>query len=287
MNKYLITLLFIGGMSCAVSLNAKTDIKKVTYQGNKISLASNQLQCQFVAKLKGHEKQAYQGMDICGNVVASCQNSGWISFYNYDGKRLTQIIPPYKMDCYDKINHSNAASFSNYKYDSNDPLPLLYVSQASKHAWQGNKKDVLFVERIAPDLKSTKTVQSNTITNTTPTNKHRIVKFRLPECREGSDSIITLTDKDLLENYLIEDTYGKYYQAIDQGLFIKNGLLFMPTGFGKPSAPSMLYVWDLQTRRMHNILDLTKATFSELEDCSAWNNSLMIQAQGNMFRIDF
>ena len=30
MNKYLITLLFIGGMSCAVSLNAKTDIKKVT-----------------------------------------------------------------------------------------------------------------------------------------------------------------------------------------------------------------------------------------------------------------
>ncbi|MDD7250785.1 MAG: hypothetical protein PUH21_02035 [Prevotellaceae bacterium] len=316
MNKYLITLLFIGGMSCAVSLNAKTDIKKVTYQGNKISLASNQLQCQFVAKLKGHEKQAYQGMDICGNVVASCQNSGWISFYNYDGKRLTQIIPPYKMDCYDKINHSNAASFSNYKYDSNDPLPLLYVSQASKHAWQGNKKDVLFVERIAPDLKSTKTVQTiyykdenhnfgyalqwvidrdndylygfgNTITNTTPTNKHRIVKFRLPECREGSDSIITLTDKDLLENYLIEDTYGKYYQAIDQGLFIKNGLLFMPTGFGKPSAPSMLYVWDLQTRRMHNILDLTKATFSELEDCSAWNNSLMIQAQGNMFRIDF
>lgn len=315
MNKYLITLLFIGGMSCAVSLNAKTDIKKVTYQGDKISLATHQLQCRHVAKLQGHAKEAYQGMDVYGNTVISCQNSGWISFYKYDGNTLKQTVAPYKMACYSKVNHSNVASLSNYKYDASDPLPLLYVSQCHRKPWNG-MKDVLFVERIAPDLKSTTTVQKiyykdenhnfgyalqwvidrdndclygygNTIDNTNPANKHRIVKFRLPEVKAGSDTLITLTDKDLLENYLVEDTYGKYFNPIGQGLFVKNGLLFMPTGFGKPKAPSILYVWDLKAHQMHNVLDLSKATFDELEDSGLWNNSLLIQAQGDMFRLDF
>ena len=36
-----------------------------------------------------------------------------------------------------------------------------------------------------------------------------------------------------------------------------------------------------------NVIDLSKATFGELEDCAAWGNSLLLQTQGNLFRLDF
>ena len=72
-----------------------------------------------------------------------------------------------------------------------------------------------------------------------------------------------------------------------QGLFIKDEVLYMPTGFGQEKAPSILYVWDLKARRMRNVIDLTKATKGELEDCAAFGSALMIQAQGSMYRLDF
>lgn len=298
-----------------VSNTPGKDIKKVAYDGNRISLSQNFLSCQFVAKLKGYEKEGYQGMDIIGNTVISCQNSGWMSLYNYDGRTLTQTVKPFKMACYDKNNHSNVVSLGTQRYEDSDPFPVVYVSQCAKNPYHG-MKDVLFAERIAQDKQSTSTVQTiyyrdenhnfgyalqwvvdrdnnvlygygNTVNNTDASNRHRIVKFRLPDVKEGKDGLLVLTDKDLLENYLIEDSYGKYFNPVGQGLFVKNGLLFMPTGFGQPKAPSILYVWDLRTRQMHNELDLTTATFSELEDCALWNNSLMIQAQGNFFRLDF
>ncbi|MCI7748434.1 MAG: hypothetical protein MSK32_08335, partial [Paraprevotella sp.] len=59
------------------------------------------------------------------------------------------------------------------------------------------------------------------------------------------------------------------------------------TGFGSDKHPSILYVWNLNTRTMQNVIDLSKATFGELEDCAAWGNSLLLQTQGNLFRLDF
>ena len=295
--------------------SARNNPCKVSYEGAKIDLARNVAQVQFVGNLQGVKGEGYQGMDIQGDTIVSCQNSGWISFYTYNGKKMTQIVPPYKMACYSKENHSNVVSLSNSRYDQKDKLPLLYVSQAAKQSYKG-MKDVLFVERIANDLKSTKTVQTiyyrdenrnfgyalqwvvdrdnnmlygygNTISNSDSKNKHRIVKFRLPSVKDGKNGLVVLTDADLLENYLIEDSYQIPFNPIGQGLFVKNGLLFMPTGFGKEKAPSYLYVWDLKSRRMQNVIDLRAATFGELGDCALWRNSLMIHAQGHMFRMDF
>lgn len=311
-------MLFLAIALLTSSLQAKdvkTKVKTVTYEGTKVNLGTNSLKVQFVDKLKGYEKEGYQGMDIQGDTVISCQNAGWISFYTYDGNKLTQIVPPYKMDCYSKENHCNVVSLSNTYYSSEDKLPLLYVSQCAKHPYKG-MKDVLFVVRIANDLKSQQTVQTihykdenhnfgyalqwvidrennvlygygNTINNVDVNNKHRIVKFRIPALSESKDGIVTLTDKDLLENYLIEDTYRKPFMPIGQGLFVKNGLLFMPTGFGTAKHPSILYVWDLKTRQMQNVIDLSSSTFSEFEDCAMWRNVMLLQAQGNMFRLDF
>ncbi len=295
--------------------DVKTNVKTVKYTGTKVCLNENTLKVSFVDKLKGYDKEGYQGMDIQGDTVISCQNSGWISFYTYNGSKLNQIVPPYKLDCYSKENHCNVVSLSNTYFSPQDKLPLLYVSQCAKQPYKG-MKDVLFVVRIANDLKSVQTVQTiyykdenhhfgyalqwvidrennmlygygNTVNNNDVSNKHRIVKFRIPDVTEGKDGIVTLTDKDLLENYLLEETYSKPFMPIGQGLFVKNGLLFMPTGFGTPKHPSVLYVWDLKTRQMQNVIDLSTSTFSEFEDCAMWKNVMLLQAQGNMFRLDF
>ena len=315
MKKILVVAFALLPLAVTAQKSVKSNSCKVNYDGTKVNLARNTVQVQFVGKLQGVKGEGYQGMDIHGDTIISCQNSGWISFYTYNGKKMTQIVPPYKMDCYAKENHSNVVSLSNDYYDEKDKLPVLYVSQCAKQSYKG-MKDVLFVERIANDLKSTKTVQTiyyrdenhnfgyalqwvvdrdnnmlygygNTVNNTDSKNRHRIVKFRLPSLQEGKDGLVVLTDEDLLENYLVEDYYQMPFNPIGQGLFVKNGMLFMPTGFGKEKAPSYLYVWDLKSRNMQNVIDLRTATFSELEDCATWKNSLMIHAQGNMFRLDF
>ena len=38
---------------------------------------------------------------------------------------------------------------------------------------------------------------------------------------------------------------------------------------------------------MQNVIDLTKATFGELEDCANYKGDLYIQAQGDLFRLTF
>lgn len=315
MKKIIFLLFLILAVPSLARQNAKFGAKRYAYAGDKINLTQNSFSCQFVSKLQGVKNEGYQGLEVYGDTIISCQNSGWMTFYKYDGKKLTRLVEPFKMACYAKETHANVASLGTEFFAPTDKFPVVYISQCAKQAYKG-MKDVLFAERISNDMKSTSTVQTiyyrdenhnfgyalqwvvdrdnnvlygygNTINNDDPRNKHRIVKFRIPSLKEGKDGLVILTDKDLLENYLLEDTYAKPFNPIGQGLFVKNGLLFMPTGVGTVKHPSILYVWDLRTHQMHNALDLTKATFSELEDCSLWKNSLLVQAQGNFFRINF
>ena len=287
-----------------------------TYTGAQVNLTERAFKCEHVLKFQGAEKEGYQGMDIWGDYVFSCQNSGWLTVYKIGDKgKITRECEPFKLASYNKVNHANVASFSRTFFNKEDRFPLLYISQCNRNPING-RKDVLYVERIANDLKSSELVQTicfkdvrhlygyalqwvidndnnflygygNTVDNTNPLNRHRIVKFRLPELNEATDGIVTLTDDDLLENYLIEDTYQAPFNPIGQGLFIKNGQLFMPTGFGNEKYPSILYVWNLDTRSMQNVIDLRDATFGELEDCASYKGDLFIQGQGDMFKLTF
>lgn len=283
-----------------------------TYQGGRIDLAENTFRSTLVGRLQGVEKQAYQGMDVYGQTVVSMQNTGVVTLYRYDGRTLTKQCEPFPLASNDKENHANVASLSRRFFAEKDPLPLVYVSQCAKGRYRG-MKDVCFVERLLPDERKSELVQTilyddvnhnfgyalqwvldnengylygygNTVNNTDAKNRHRIVKFRLPEL---GDSLVRLTDADLLENYLLEDTYAVPFNPIGQGLFIRNGLLFMPVGVGREKDPSYLYVWNLTTHQMHCVLDLREATQGELEDCAAYGSALLIQAQGSLFRLDF
>ena len=294
---------------CSLSLGAQNTY---TYSGERIDLATHTYESTLVGRLQGVEKQGYQGMDVWGQTIVSCQNTGIVTLYHYDGSTFKKMGDSFPLTTNDKENHANVVSMSRTFHKSGDPLPLIYVSQCSKGRYKG-MKDVCFVERINPDLKSSELVQTilykdenhnfgyavqwvldnengylygygNTINNNDPQNRHRIVKFRIPELK---DSLVTLTDADLLENYLVEETYQRPFNPIGQGLFIKDGMLYMPTGFGTEKAPSVLYVWDLAGRHMRNVIDLSKSTQSELEDCAVFGSGLLIQAQGSMFRLDF
>lgn len=285
------------------------------YEGDRICLTEHTFRCQHVAKLEGQPKTGYQGCEIYGDYFLSGQDTGFLTIYDITTNGLKKKSGPFKMACWNKSNHSNVFSFGNLKYAADDPFPLLYVSQCQRQTING-MKDVVYVERISVDMKSTTLVQTicfkdrkhlfgyalqwvidrdnnylygygNTVGNSNPLNKHRIVKFRLPSLDESTDGVVYLTEEDLLENYLIEDTYAAPFMPIGQGLFIRNGRLFMPTGFGTEKAPSLLYVWNLQNRSMQNIIDLRKATKGELEDCAAYRGDLMIQSQGDVWRLHF
>ena len=274
---------------------------------------------QFLGALQGKaisprsgNHEGYQGFDIWGDYALSAQNRGTACVYRL-GKDSFAKLGEFKFDSWDDHNHSNVLSFLPTFYDKDDPLPLVAVSRAQRGTLNG-LKDEIRVERILPGFQGSRQVRiinyedtahdfgyalqwvvdrengflygyGNTIDNTNPANRHRIIKFALPDVLAEGPHMITLHRGEALENYLIEDTYHEPFMPIGQGLFIKDGKLYMPTGFGRKTAPSILYVWDLATRSMKT-LDLTQSTFGELEDCSWYDGALVIQAQSGLWKVD-
>lgn len=258
-------------------------------------------------KQKGH---AYQGMDVWGDYIFSCQNQGIATIY-----RLTDCgfdtVSQFSLGSFNRSNHANVASFGAEKVAKSDPFPVVYVSHCHKRAID-DRKDLCFVERVAPDMQSSELVQTifyddvnhdfgyalqwvvdrkkgylygygNTVNNSDPSNRHRIIKFRLPKLSEGK--FVVLKPEDALENYTIEEMSDISFNPIGQGLDIRRGKLYMPTGFATSENPSILYVWDLRRKTME-VVDLTKATTGELEDIAVLGKGLLLlQSQDGLFRV--
>ncbi|MBO4435227.1 MAG: hypothetical protein J5769_07250 [Bacteroidales bacterium] len=272
-----------------------------------------QVQVDFIGPLQGENggksPHPYQGMDIYGNYMVSCQNQGVASVYELSGDTL-RLEGQFHLASFHVDNHANVATFGLEKADDADPLPVIYVSQCSKNTIDG-MKDVLYAERIAPDFSGSELLQTifyddtvndfgyalqwvidrenkmlygygNTVNNSDPDNRHRIIKFRLPKLSEGP--LVVLKPEDALEDYLIEDVSGFRFNPIGQGLYIHKGKLYMPTGVGKAETPSIIYIWDLNKRSM-KALDLSAVTTSEFEDISRYGEFFYIQAQDGVFRV--
>lgn len=252
---------------------------------------------------------AYQGMDIYGNYMLSCQNQGIATVYLLSGTSF-KALGQFHFKTFHEHNHANVATFGLEKAQPSDPVPVAYISQCSKSAIDG-MKDVLYAERILPDFSGSEHLQTifyddvnkdfgyalqwvidreekmlygygNTVNNSDPANRHRVIKFRLPALSEGK--LVVLKPEDALENYLIEDESGFKFNPVGQGLFIENGKLYMPTGVGKVKTPSVLYIWDLKKRTMQG-LDLSLVTTGEFEDISRFGKWFYIQGQDGIFRL--
>lgn len=277
------------------------------------SCADRTVEVEFLGPLQGENSGqpgfAYQGMDIFGNWMVSCQNQGIATVYRLSGDSF-EPAGQFHLASFHEHNHANVASFGVERVSKKDPLPVIYVSQCHKLPIEG-KKDVLYAERIAPDFSGSSLVQTifyddvnkdfgyalqwvidrenkmlygygNTVNNSDPFNRHRIIKFRLPALSDGSS--VVLKSEDALENYLIEDVSGFRFNPIGQGLFIRKGRLYMPTGVGKAETPSVLYIWDLRQHSMRAV-DLSLCTTGEFEDISYYKGAFYIQGQDGIFRL--
>ena len=265
-----------------------------------------------VGALQSEQKQGYQGMCIYEDWLLSVQNKGYATLYKLPS--LEKKTPTFKLGCFADTNHANVAAFGVEKFDESDSLPLVYVSQAYKTAVNG-EKDVCYVERISQDGKA-ETVQrivfddpkhlygyalqwtidrqqrhligfGNTIANTADGNRFRVMVFSIPHLSDGE--VVRLTANDAIENYLIQDTDSRYpSKVVGQGACVWNDCLLMLTGLGKEEAPSIVYVLDLKTRKLRNILDLSKTLKNEMEDIDFYQGDAYIQTNGRgVVKLDY
>ena len=252
---------------------------------------------------------SYQGMDMWNGYALSCQNQGVATLYRV-GDGSFKVVSQWHLASFHKYNHANVVSFGVEKAEKGDEFPVAYISQCHRKTVDG-RKDLCYVERIAPDRKSSTLVQTifyddtagdfgyavqwvvdrahkilygfgNTINNDDPANCHRVIKFRLPSLADGAE--VVLHREDALEDYTIEEVSGFRFSCIGQGLCIKGNELFMPTGLGTEKHPSILYIWNLKTKKMR-VVELIKETTGELEDIALQRPGwFVIQGQDGLFR---
>lgn len=308
-------VLFGMALLCIVGMNAQD---RFYYSGPQLCITKNQFTCVSVGKLDGAADFNYQGMDCWNEYIVSLQNEGMATTYKYDGMTVAKIAT-FKLGSYGDKNTAKAASFSNQFFSREDKMPLLFVSQSHNEA-VGGQKDVIFVERISTNMKSSKLVAKiqfkeanklfgntlqwvvdkenkflygfgNTIDDSNASNKHRLVKFKLPtiavKAKSKTIQTITLSEKDLLENYLIEDYCLMFKSMASHGLMVKYGLLYMPIGKGTNSQPSTMYVWNLAKRKLQNAIDTSASTTGELTDCAECMGELLIQSQDSIYKLRF
>lgn len=304
---------FIG--LCLVPFQASAQ-KQYPYGGEKIQLRDHMLSVTLVGKLDGIPGLSYQGMEIWGNTYISLQHTGVATLYDFNGRQISKR-GSFKLASYHKTNHSNVASFGPRRYSSDDPLPLLYIARCSGVKLANGMDKLFYVERIDPVGMKSQIVQTiwlndykhhfggyclgavdrqnemlymyaeTTGRNHPESNRHWIMKFRLPSYSGPQDSLIVLTEDDALERYDMEDTYTFPFQFITQGATIWNNLMFLPMGVGTTQHPSVIYVIDLGSKSVRNVIDLQAAIPEELEDCTILNGDMYVQTQGHLYKITF
>lgn len=258
-----------------------------------------------IADLQGVPRQGYQGMAIYGDYVVSLQNTGLATIYRLHDDSL-QLLRQFPLASNAKENHANVAFFGTERYDANDDFPLLYVSQCSKQRYKG-MKDVCFVERIslteAPQLVQTIILDDpdglfgyalqwiidrkhnhligygNTVENMGVGNRWRTMIFPMPRLSDGP--IVHLRPSDALDNYCIQDLDTRFpSNHIGQGACVIRDQMFIPIGLGTAQHPSILYVWNLRTKRLDHIIDFQQQVPHEFEDCEPYRHDLIMQTKG-------
>lgn len=260
---------------------------------------------QKIADLQGAPKQSYQGMAIYDNYLVSLQNTGQATIYRLHDDKL-QMLRQFPLASHTSENHANVAFFGTERYHKSDQFPLLYVSQCSKQRYKG-MKDVCFVERISltgePQLVQTIVLDDpdglfgyalqwmidakhnrligygNTIENLGKGNRWRTMVFPMPKLSDGP--VVHLNPRNALDNYCIQDLDPRFpSNHIGQGACVKGDQMFIPVGVGTEQQPSILYVWNLKTKRLDGIHNFQKQVPHEFEDCKPYRRTLIMQTNG-------
>ena len=116
-------ILLFAFMACSVLAFAQNAYE---YYGDKVQLEAHYFQSRSMGKLQGDKKQAYQGMDIAEEYLASAQATGIVTIYKLDSdiSKEKQL----KLPNFGKTTNAYNLSFGTQKFNPEDALPLLYVS---------------------------------------------------------------------------------------------------------------------------------------------------------------
>ena len=260
---------------------------------------------QKIADLQGVHGQGYQGMAIYDDYLVSLQNTGQATIYRFHDDKL-QMLRQFPLASHTPENHANVAFFGTERYHKSDMFPLLYVSQCSKQRYKG-MKDVCFVERISltgePQLVQTIVLDDpdglfgyalqwiidskhhrligygNTVENMGKGNRWRTMVFPMPKLSDGP--VVRLRPQDALDNYLIQDFDPRFpSNHIGQGACVKGDQMFIPVGIGTEKQPSILYVWNLKTKKLDGIHNFQQQVPHEFEDCEPYRRTLIMQTNG-------
>lgn len=289
--------------------------QSANYDGPRVCLKNHTVKATKLFDMEKAWGMAFQGMDIWGNTLVSLSHTGLATLYDFNGKTGTKK-GTFQLGSYGPTNHANVASFGNNWAQKGDPLPLLYVSRCSGALLNGMDK-LFFGERIDPVGMKSELVQQIWLNdyrkrfggyalgcidrqqnmlylyaetkgrNKPNTNRHWVLKFPMPEYRGPQDSLVILTEDDAIDRYYMEDSYNFLHQPVTQGACAWNGMLFLPMGVGNAKEPSVLYVINTANRTVQNAIDLQAQIPHELEDCTVWNGSLIIQTQGSIYKVEF
>ncbi|MBQ2107451.1 MAG: hypothetical protein II475_02045 [Bacteroidales bacterium] len=123
----------------------------------------------------------------------------------------------------------------------------------------------------------------NTVGNEKPLNHIVIKSFDFP--RFSSDRfLVSLTDEDVLESFnfdeLLPEGHRGPQNAILQGAFLKDGVLFLPCGVGTEEHPNELFYADLSGHK-YGYFDFTSSMPCEPEDFDLWEDKLICPANSD------
>ena len=286
-------ILLLAFMACSVLAFAQNAYE---YYGDKVQLEAHYFQSRSMGKLQGDKKQAYQGMDIAEGYLASAQATGMVTIYKLDSdiSKEKQL----KLPNFGKTTNAYNLSFGTQKFNSEDALPLLYVSgndgELNVVRFDKKLKNAEFVQTIKlADAKASNIAwvidKDNQYLYAVVTNKsglHQVMRFAIPNSTE-STSVVTLNSSDAFNSYVIEDYYkGKTITSIG-GTYVHNGQLFITNGNVTAQSPSTLFVWDLYGKMMRNVIDLSTAARGALKGCSVWDGAFYVQSTEGLYRLVF
>lgn len=238
----------------------------------------------------GGLKVAEEGMAVYGDTVVILNSGGIYRMFKIIGEKgnnSIQWIDEGKLDTYAKDNHANNAFFSNEFYDSNDELPLMYVStwQQPQRCYVERYKNRAFtkVQTIVFSPKENAKYYSNFVYDPRRnllfdvsykgvyvSKEMKVSAFRMPDIRK--DSVI-LKDENVVDSFTLKFPSSEIWQ----GICIHNLSMYILYGGGTGSRG--FYKVDLRTHEYENF-DFTNGFKLEPEGLAVFNNALIFNTNG-------
>lgn len=259
-------------------------------------------QAQLLYPVDGrYNKKSAQGMAIYGNTAYLMNDGGGCRLLDL---KTGKIVKQLQLASSVENPHVNNACFGT-ELISNGQIPLLYISECRKEKYR------CFVESLGDDFKLRQTIiatkrgkiervltwvvdghnssiyavtRGSQKLDSLGTVKNTFTKYRLPPLEEGSEIVLTESDK--------QSSFTVSFPNILQGAKIKDGNLYMLTGLQQTQCERLdskraLYIINLEAGKLINTVDLTYVTTNEPEDIDFYDGKCLLYCgqEGGIFEI--